>query len=213
MDAVLGSLSATNNSYSLNFQASFKAVYNSDSLIIESTFEGSLSADASIVDISLGRKTQGITARELIEKINQLLKDKLPEGVESLKPEDYTPEATADRIVKSTTGFFELYQKQHPELSPEEALDSFYEQVKKGIQTGYDDAYATLQGLGAFEIDGVQAGVEQTRILIDEKLQAFYEQKREELGLSTNKKSNTNSTPTQTEILAQAGVQGLNVTA
>ena len=212
MDAVLGSLSSSQSSLSLNFQASFKADLQSDELIIQTSLQASVETDAASFDFNVGAISQNHTIKEIVDKINELLKDKLPEGVESLNKEDYTPEATAERIVTSTTAFFDAYKKQHPELSDEEALDSFFDKVSKGIQKGYDQAFDTLKGIGAFEVDGVQAGVEKTKVLIEDKLKKFYDTKRQELGLDPVA-TGTLSTPTKNEVLALGGVQSLSVIA
>jgi hypothetical protein len=149
-------------------------------------------------------KGLSVTAREIVDKINELLSEKLPNGVQSLKPEDTTPEATADRIVKGATAFFATYAKQNPQLEGEELVTSFMEQIRSGVQRGYDDAFATLKSLGAFDFEGVQSGVEQTKILIEEKLAAFESAKRKELGAS--QVQNASGQIAETELLAQAGV-------
>lgn len=126
-------------------------------------------------------KGLSITVREIIKKLNELLKTSLPAGIESLSPQDTTPDATATRIVQGVTAFFSVYAKQNPRLSGQELLDSFMKTIKSGVQQGYDDAYKILEGLGAFEFDGVRAGVEETKVLIESKLDSFYQMKKEEL--------------------------------
>ena len=142
--------------------------------------------DTSETGINSVFKGLSITAQNVVDKINELLKAKLPNGVQSLKPEDVTPEATATKIVTGVTSLFEGYAKSHPELSGEELLTSFMDKVRSGVQQGYDDAVQTLEGLGAFEFDGVRDGVEETRGLIEEKLQAFESAKRKEMGLDAD---------------------------
>ena len=163
------------------------------------------------VDFSQGYKSLSVSAQEIIKKINDLLKTSLPAGVESLKPEEVTPEATAERIVSSVTAFFPAFAKQNPELSPEEQLDKFMEEVKRGVQQGYDEAFDILEGLGAFNFEGVQEGVEQTKILIDSKLTAFYNLKRKELGLDSD--TEAAKTPEAKGFLESDGVSQLNVVA
>lgn len=147
----------------------------------ELVIETSLDTDTINVNFKERLKGLTITAREIVKKLNELLADKVPNGVESLSVEDHTPEATASRIVQGVVAFLPAFAKQNPGLSEEEALDKFMETVKGGIQKGYDEAFSILEGLGAFEVDGIKSGVEETKILIDSKLNAFYEVKRSEM--------------------------------
>lgn len=138
--------------------------------------------DAVAVSISGGTKSQNpyaLTAREILARINEELKDELPEGVESLDPNDYTPEATADRIVAGVTAFFDVFARQNKELQGDELVDAFIETVKRGVQKGYDEAYKILEGIGAFEVEGVREGIEQTKILVESKLDAFAAEKKQ----------------------------------
>ncbi|MCB0320115.1 MAG: DUF5610 domain-containing protein [Bdellovibrionales bacterium] len=120
-----------------------------------------------------GGEALAIKTQEIIKKLNELLKEEVPGGIESLKPEDFTPEATAERIVTQITSLFPAFQKQHSNLSPEESLSRFLDLVREGVDKGYTAAVGILDDLGAFEIDGVQESLEATRSLIEEKLVAF----------------------------------------
>jgi len=146
-----------------------------------------------------------ISAQKIVAEINELLKGDLPDGIESLKPEDVTAEATADRIVTGSVAFFDLYAKQNPQLEGEELLNSFMSAITSGINRGYDDAFKTLEGLGAFEFEGVKEGVEKTKQLIFEKLAAFENTKRQELGLEPKVDPEASSTKSaKDQILLQA---------
>ncbi|MBX7143080.1 MAG: DUF5610 domain-containing protein [Oligoflexia bacterium] len=155
--------------------------YQADVLIIKASF--SVESDQVSAGIDDLPKALSLSADEIVQKLNEMLKDSLPEGIESLKPEDTTPEATADRIVSQSTALFDAYAKQNPNLDSEELLNSFMDQVRKGIDQGYDEAFQILDGLGAFQFDGVKEGIEKTKALIEDKLKAFEAFKREELGL------------------------------
>lgn len=150
-------------------------------------------------------KSLSITAQEVLAKLNELLKNDLPDGIESLNPEEYTSEATADRIVKQVTAFFDLYAKQHPELQGEDLLSGFMAEIKKGVDQGYDQASATLQDLGAFEFDGVKNGVEETKRLIDEKLAQYEKSKRVDLGLDPSPVQSGAESAAKDGVLKQAG--------
>ena len=144
-------------------------------------------ADSSSVNFQDLYKSLTITAKEIVDKINEKLSASLPDGVQSLKPEDVTPEATADRIVKGVVGLYSIYAKQNKGLEGEDLLISFIDTVKSGIDAGYSDAIGILENLGAFHYDGVREGLAKTRSLIDEKLAKFETEKRSELGLAPHK--------------------------
>ena len=155
--------------------------------------------EAVIIDFSSASQTLNINIEELIKKINQLLKDKLPEGLESLKPEETTAEATATKVVSGITSMYENFKKSNPELSQEEMLEHFMKAARQGVDEGYSSASETLEELGAFTIDGVKSSIEQTKILITQKLDTFEESQKKQL-TSSQVKSDT-----ETAILTQVG--------
>jgi hypothetical protein len=188
-----------------------RVTYNTNILVIQASF-GSNSQDQVNVGIDNLSKALSVKADKIISKLNELLKDKLPDGIQSLKPEDTTPEATSDRIVGGVTAFFDQFAKQNPDLSGEDLLKKFMDTVRSGIQSGYDDASQTLQDLGAFEFDGVKAGIDKTKDLIEKKLQAFETQKRKDLGLIDPQLAQDVAASTNSELLKQAG-GSINVVA
>lgn len=193
----------------ISAQASYKLYQVNAKFEIQATIlSGSLQEDSSgstdTVDTSLSALYQGLTgtAKSVVDKINELLKTKLPNGVQSLKPEEVTPEATAERIVNGVAGLFNAYQKSNPDLGSEELLQKFMDAVRSGVQTGYDDAFDTLQTLGAFEFDGVQDGVEQTKIQIESKLKDLEGKLKKQLGLDVDGAATDIA---KTALLAQGG--------
>ena len=161
-------------------------------------------SDSSSVNFQDLYKSLTITAKEIVDKINEKLGASLPDGVQSLKPEDVTPEATADRIVKGVVGLYSIYAKQNKGLEGEDLLISFIDTVKSGIDSGYSDAIGILENLGAFQYDGVREGLAKTRSLIDEKLAKFETEKRSELGLAPAKDATPPAAPSPTEQVATA---------
>ncbi|CAM5220586.1 DUF5610 domain-containing protein [Alishewanella longhuensis] len=85
---------------------------------------------------------------------------------------DTSPEATAERIVGFATSLFSLYQQQKPSEDQEKQLNDFMEVIGKGINQGFDDAKAILQGLRVFEGE-VESGVGKTYELVMQGLQSF----------------------------------------
>ncbi len=183
-----------------------------NAMVIETSFGGGGAEDRNDASINSVFKGLSVTANEIIDKLNELLKSKIPNGIQSLKPEEVTPEATADKIVTGVTALFDTYAKQNPDLEGEELLNSFMEQVRSGVKMGYDDACSTLEGLGAFQFDGVKDGVQKTMELIEKKLQAFEAAKRQEMGLDPQSVAQTVQSNVSSGLLAQAGAQ-VNVVA
>ncbi len=176
---------------------------DSDAVILDASFGTKLSESgkdsAKTGSFQELYQSLSLTAKEIVDKINEQLKTVLPDGVQSLTPEQVTPEATADRIVSGVTAFFDIYAKQNKNLQGSELVDSFIAEVTRGVNTGYGDAVKILEGVGAFKVDGVKDGIEKTRTLIDEKLAAFGELKKKELG------ANGAEEVTKKEILTQGG--------
>lgn len=207
MDSSLA-LTGSQFSGSISYQKA-SIQFSKDSLVIERTL---FQANTDSVDVAVDDlyKSLQIKAQKIVEKLNELLKAKVPNGVASLSPEEVTPDATAERIVSGATSMFEAYAKSNPDLQGEELLNRFMTAVRKGVDQGYGDAVEILEGLGAFEIDGVKSGVEATKKLIEEKLQAFEAAKRKELGIDPTQ-DQVAQTTTQ-EILKQSG-KGISLVA
>lgn len=184
--------------------SSLEYQYQQDALVLQATLNTG-DDDSSVVDIN--RLTQGlsVTADQVLQKLNELLADKVPNGIQNLNPEDYTPEKTASSVVNSITALFSNYVKSNPELSPEEALTRFMAAARSGVDTGYNDAAKTLEGIGAFQFDGVQSGIEKTKELIASKLNAFEEARRKEIE-QTTAVTNGAVSATSTAVLTQGGV-------
>ncbi|MCO6430923.1 MAG: DUF5610 domain-containing protein [Deltaproteobacteria bacterium] len=185
MDSLLASTGQPSQTSQLKI-TSIQLKYQLDVSIVASINNND--GDRYSVDFGSPEKAVALSAQEIVSKLNELLAPALPQGIEGLKPEETTPEASADRIVKSVSALFPAFAAQNPELSDEEVLDKFMEEVKKGVQQGYDEAFQILEGLGAFSFEGVQSGVEQTKILIDQKLDSFYRLMRESFGLPSKDK-------------------------
>jgi hypothetical protein len=133
--------------------------------------------DALVIDLISKKDPKSfalnLTGQEIVDKLNEILKDKLPEGIEGLDPSEVTPEKTANRIADGAIALFPVYKAQNPNLSEEELLDGFMKTIRGGIKQGYEEATVILEGLGAFNFEGVKEGIEKTMKLVEEKLQRF----------------------------------------
>ena len=163
----------------------------------KSSSSSSLSADDTInVGMEDIYKSLTVLADEITGKLNDILGEDAPAGgIASLNPEDFTPEKTADIIVKGTTAMMDIYAKQNPNLEGEELLNSFMKTIRGGIDEGYNQAKSILGDVGAFEFDGVEDGISKTMSLVEEKLQAFEDQWRKD-NLSSTEETESSTAET-----------------
>lgn len=134
-------------------------------------------------------KSLTVLADEIIAKLDELLKEDLAGGIKGLDPEQHTPQKTAERIVQGSTALFSAFAQQNPDLEGEELITRFMSTIRGGIETGYRQATSVLGDLGAFEFDGVQAGIEETMRLVEEMLVSFEDDYRRKNGLSPIKEA------------------------
>ena len=131
----------------------------------------------SVVNVSVADSPQALVLKTALEGINEALQASLGENaIQSAYDSglDVSPETTADRIVSLSTAFLAQYQEQHPDLSDEEALTSFTEVIRGGIQTGFTEARDILSGLDVLSGD-IATNIDKTFDLVQEKLAAFAE--------------------------------------
>ena len=82
---------------------------------------------------------------------------------------DFSPEATADRIVTFSLNFFNAYQEQHPELDDQQARNTFADLMFEGVEKGVGEAKEILKALSV--LDGsVADDIDQTMAFV---LQGF----------------------------------------
>ena len=124
---------------------------------------------------TIGDNPQSLLLKTALQGINEALK---AGGVENTVEEayesgiDFSPEATAERIVASSTQFFGAYQEQHPEMGKEESLVAFVDIIKGGIEQGFGEAKDILEGLKVLEGD-IATNIDKTYELVQEGLQSF----------------------------------------
>ncbi len=152
--------------------------------------------DAATVELNGVYKSLTVLADEIVAKLDELLARDLPDGIRSLRQDDYTPEKTANRIVDGVTALLGIYAQQNPDQEGEELISSFMTEIRSGVGQGYAEAAKILGNLGAFSFDGVESGIEETMRLVEEKLAAFETNYREQNGLSTGSDENSEATQT-----------------
>ncbi len=66
---------------------------------------------------------------------------------------DFSPEATANRIVSFAVGFFGSFKANHQEDGPADQIDGFTEMIKGAVEQGFAEARDILEGIGDISPD------------------------------------------------------------
>ncbi|WP_350431650.1 DUF5610 domain-containing protein [Shewanella sp. H8] len=127
------------------------------------------------VSIAAGDKSMALLYRAAIEAINEELAPTL--GEDSVQKSidsgvDYSPEATADRILSFATKFFSVHQQQNSSMGLDEQVDSFVVKIGDAIGQGFKEASDILSGLKVLEGD-IATNIDKTYELIQQGLAQF----------------------------------------
>jgi len=132
--------------------------------------ESSLKFNTTIGDqpLSLVLKTalQGINEALKASGVDNSVEDAYESGV------DFSPEATAERIVSFSTQFLSAYREQNPQMNEEESLTAFVDIISGGIDQGFGEAKDILGGLKVLEGE-ITNNIDKTYELVQSGLQAF----------------------------------------
>ncbi|WP_448212920.1 DUF5610 domain-containing protein [Colwellia sp. MEBiC06753] len=119
---------------------------------------GILAAQLEASTKGLGREAadnpQQLLLKAAINEINQRLEPYLGENAAQKAYEsdtDFSPEATAERIVNGATGLFKSFTENNPDLDNEAALNRFNEIITGGIEQGFGEAKDILASLKVLE--------------------------------------------------------------
>ena len=118
------------------------------------------------------RVDEGFANRVLIDSLNDKLNTMFQEEgmettVDSLLESglNFSPEATANRIVELATGFFEQYQTNNQGTEEGEQKEGFVEMIKGAVEEGFAAAQEMLEWLGKIDPD-VQGEIDKTSDLV-----------------------------------------------
>lgn len=134
--------------------------------IIETSLKFSQSIGDKPLSLLLKTALQGINEALSAGGVDSKVEDAYESGI------DFSPEATAERIVSFSTQFFSAYQEQHPEMDEESALTAFVDIIKGGIEQGFGEAKDILGGLKVLEGE-ITSTIDKTYALVQEGLQTF----------------------------------------
>lgn len=121
--------------------------------------------------------SQRLLYKAAIEKLNEILEPEFgSNAIQSATDSgiDFSPEATAERIVSLSTAFYGRYREQNPEGSEADAIDNFIELIRGGIAQGFNEAKDILNNLQVLEGD-IAENIETTFDLVQQKLDLFRE--------------------------------------
>ena len=130
------------------------------------------SANASI---KAGDQPMALLYRSAIDRINEVLLPELgPNAIQNVAASgiDTSPEATADRIVSLSTGFFAGYAAQHPGKDPDKLATDFIALIRGGFEKGFNEAKGILNGLGVLKGD-IADGIQRTYDLVQKGYDDF----------------------------------------
>lgn len=128
---------------------------------------------SSNVAISSQNDPLALIYKSAITSINEKLQAEFgPDALQNASSQDNTPDGTADRIVALSTGFFDAFQKQHPNEEPDVVLGKFMDTIRKGFESGFKEASNILKGLDVLK-GGVASNIEKTYALVQQGYAAF----------------------------------------
>ncbi|KGJ96842.1 DUF5610 domain-containing protein [Colwellia psychrerythraea] len=134
--------------------------------IIESSLKFSNTIGDQPLSLVLKTALQGINEALKAGGVESNVEDAFESGV------DFSPEATAERIVAFSTQFLASYREQHPEMGEEESLTAFVDIISGGIEQGFAEAKDILGGLNVFAGD-IATNIDKTYQLVQDGLQSF----------------------------------------
>lgn len=135
--------------------------------------------NASIVEASLtvslksGNDPMSVVFKTALTGINEALEaDFGKDAIQNAASQDNSPEATANRIVSLSTGFYEAYKRQNPGQDDETSLNNFMDTIKKGVEQGFKEARSILDGLKVLSGD-LSTNIDKTYDLVQQGFADF----------------------------------------
>ena len=134
--------------------------------------EVSLQVDASFVS--------GVVQKSLEDRLKETL-SQAGIDIASLtggEPMDFSPQATANRIVEFSVSFFAAYSANHADAGDEDRLQGFVDLVKGAVEEGFSGARDLLNGFAEMT-EEMWTDVEETYSLTMKGIDEFAEKQRQ----------------------------------
>ena len=118
------------------------------------------------VSISSQNDPLALVYKSAITSINEALQaDFGDNAVQNAASQDNSAEATANRIVSLSTGFFDAFKKQNPGMDNDAALEKFMGTISGGMEKGFSEARDILKGLNVLQGD-IAGNIDKTYELV-----------------------------------------------
>jgi hypothetical protein len=116
-------------------------------------------------------------------RVEEMLREKLTETLEAEGIDlsehqgiDYAPDAVAHRIVDFSISLYGVFRDQNAALSEHDAMAKIETTIRTAVDSGFDDAINTLEGIGL--PDEVLATGHETKAQIDSRFDDFFAKSR-----------------------------------
>ena len=120
------------------------------------------------LNVSIGSENEPLALlyKTAITNINEALKGQYgDDAIQNAASQDNSAEATAQRIVSLSTGFFDAFKKQNPDLDDDAALSKFMDTISGGMEKGFKEARDILGGLKVLGGD-IAGNIDETYALV-----------------------------------------------
>ena len=120
------------------------------------------------LNVSIGSENEPLALlyKTAITNINEALKGQYgDDAIQNAASQDNSAEATAQRIVSLSTGFFDAFKKQNPDLDDDAALSKFMDTISGGMEKGFKEARDILGGLKVLN-GGIASNIDKTYELV-----------------------------------------------
>ncbi|MBN2717664.1 MAG: DUF5610 domain-containing protein [Deltaproteobacteria bacterium] len=127
-----------------------------------------------------------------VEDVNHLLVTEVGRKIEKMFEEagidpvaiadtDWSPEATAERIFRGTTGLFEIWKAQHKDMSEAELIDSFEQVLRSSVDQGAQEAIGLIEARKFEDEENIVGTAKETMGLVHAKFDDYFTALRERL--------------------------------
>ncbi|KAB2966740.1 DUF5610 domain-containing protein [Zoogloea sp.] len=126
------------------------------------------------VSIKAGDESQTLLFKSAISRINELLAPEFGDNAlqAAAANQDNSPQATADRILSLSTGFYSAYSAQHQGEDQTQVLNNFVDVIRSGFEQGFNEAKDILKGLKVLDGD-IASGIQNTWDLVQKGYDDF----------------------------------------
>ncbi|MCC9624027.1 DUF5610 domain-containing protein [Thalassospira sp. MA62] len=195
MDITIGGLTSQQTGASTRSAQSYMPGQNE----AERTGAGGSSAFAAATSVSLSTESATrLSADNIVAAINQSLQS-TGLSIQGVNPDDYTPDAVADRILARVSDLIAT------NAGSEAEAQEIFDQASEGIQAGLDDAREILEGLNALN-GNVASNINETEERLNDGMESLQQRLTELFNTSAPSEEAAEVTPERDEQVLQSQV-------